>query len=258
VFFGAVLVPMYTNWAHISQFQIQILQSWFMLWIFLLEIPTGVVADYLGRKYSLAMAGLVTAIATLVYGSVPLFGVFLAAEFLYAMGAALSSGADDALLYDALKEEGRENESKKIFGRANTIHLAGIFLAAPIGSLMAQKFGVNSPMLFSAIPMLLCFLVALSIKEPKVHDKTPERKRYLLIAKKRNFVFCPSPGFEIIGAGRSASGSGSLFCNLVLSADTDEIRPADLLVWVYSGGTGRSRNACILQLYPAGEVDRRS
>jgi len=154
-----------------------------MLWIFLLEIPTGAVADFLGRKYSLAMAGLVTAIATLVYGSVPLFGVFLIAEFLYAMGAALSSGADDALLYDALKEEGRESESKKIFGRANTIHLAGIFLAAPIGSLMAQKFGVNSPMLFSAIPTFLCFLVALSIREPKVHDKTPERKRYLLIAK---------------------------------------------------------------------------
>ena len=183
-FFSAVLVPFFTEWGHISLTQVQILQSWFMLWIFLLEVPTGAVADYLGRKYSLALGAIVVAIAALIYGSIPRFEIFLLGEFFFAMAIALISGADSALLYDALKEEGKEEESKKVFGRAHSFHLLGIFIAAPLGGLIASKLGLNAPMLFSAIPFVLASLVALSIKEPVVREKTLESKRYLDIAKK--------------------------------------------------------------------------
>lgn len=183
-FFSAVLVPFFTQWGKISLTQVQILQSWFMLWIFLLEIPTGVVADYLGRKYSLALGAVVITVATLVYGSIPRFEIFLLGEFLFAMGMALISGADKALLYDALKEVGREDESKKVFGKAYSFHLMGIFIAAPLGGLIASRFGLNAPMLFSAISYLAAALVAWGIKEPVIHQKVSESKRYLEIARK--------------------------------------------------------------------------
>lgn len=182
-FFSAVLVPFFTEWGHISLTQVQILQSWFLFWIFILEIPTGAIADYIGRKYSLALGAVVVSIAALVYGSAPKFEVFLLAEFLFATAMALISGADSALLFDSLKEMGKEGESKKIFGRAESFHLFGIFLAAPIGSIMASKFGLNAPILFSAIPFFLAALVALTIKEPTVHQKISESKRYLDIVK---------------------------------------------------------------------------
>ncbi|MBU2036458.1 MFS transporter, partial [Patescibacteria group bacterium] len=57
--FSAVLVPFFTDWGGISQGKIQILQSWFMFWIFILEIPTGAVADYIGRKQSLFIGSVI-------------------------------------------------------------------------------------------------------------------------------------------------------------------------------------------------------
>lgn len=182
-FFSAVLVPFFTEWGHITLTQVQILQSWFMLWIFILEIPTGAVADYLGRKYSLVAGMIVAVAAALVYGSVPKFEIFLLAEFLFAMAMALISGADSALLYDALKEAGKENESKKVFGKASSFNLLGILLSAPVGSFIAVRFGLNAPILASAIPFILAAVVAWSIKEPKVHGVISESKRYLEIVK---------------------------------------------------------------------------
>ena len=49
-FFGAVAVPFYLDWAKIDYTKIFILEDTFMFWIFVLEIPTGVVADKFGRK----------------------------------------------------------------------------------------------------------------------------------------------------------------------------------------------------------------
>lgn len=183
-FFAAVLVPFFTEWGGITLVQTQFLQSWFMFWIFVLEIPTGAVADYLGRKHSLALGALVYTLAMVVYGSVPDFRVFLAAELLFALAIALISGADKALLYDALKEAGRVEQAGKIFGRVHALHLLGMLVAAPVGSLIAGRFGLNSPMLFSAVPYGLSVLVAWSMPEPKRAKAESESTRYLEVAKR--------------------------------------------------------------------------
>lgn len=177
-FFSGVLVPFFTDWGHISMFQTMVLQSWFSVWVFILEIPTGAVADKIGRKHSLVMGSLTIAIATLVYGSIPSFGIFLLAEFLFAVGYALNSGADQALLYDTIKSRGREGESKQIMGRADALMLGGMMLAAPMGSLIAARFGLNAPQLATAIPMLIAAGIAWTIPEPRIHLGS-ESLRYL-------------------------------------------------------------------------------
>jgi len=182
-FFSAVLVPFFTQWGRISLAQIQLLQSWFMLWIFLLEVPTGAIADYFGRKHSLTLGAIILAIAALVYGSVSSFKVFLLAEFLFAAANALISGADKALLYDALKEAGKEEESRKIFGQVHSFHLLGMLIASPLGSLIAFYWGLNAPMLFSAISFILTALIAWSLREPKIQENISESERYLQILK---------------------------------------------------------------------------
>lgn len=182
-FFTAVLVPFFTEWGGISLFQVQILQSWFMFWLFVLEIPTGAIADKFGRKHSMALGGVVVTIAVLAYASMPSFAIFLLAEFLFAVAMALISGADSALLYDSLKESGNEHQSKKIFGRAHSFHLLGMLLAGPIGSLIAAKFGLRAPTIASAIPFLLAAGVAWSIPEPKRSNTKSESPRYLETVK---------------------------------------------------------------------------
>lgn len=181
-FFSAVLVPFFTDWGHISLFQVQILQSWFSVWVFVLEIPTGAIADKIGRKYSLILGAFFAGVATIIYGSFPSFIVFLLAEFLFAVGFALNSGADEALLYDTLKSQGREDESKKIMGRADAIMLAGMMVAALLGSVIASKMGLNAPQYMTAIPMFIAGLLAWSIPEPSVHSES-ESSRYRDILK---------------------------------------------------------------------------
>lgn len=182
-FFSAVLVPFFTNWGGLTLFQVQLIQSWFSLWVFILEIPTGAVADKIGRKHSIALGSFVIAIAVILYGSVPNFYIFLLSEFLFAIGYALTSGADQALLYDTLKSENREKESKKVLGRASAIHMLGMLIAAPIGSIFASKLGINAPMYLSSIPLFIAALIGWSIPEPKIHSEGSESPKYLDIVK---------------------------------------------------------------------------
>ena len=78
--------------------------------------------------------------------------------------------------------------SNKIFGRAHSFNLLGILIAAPIGGFIASKFGLNAPLLFSSIPFLLAGIVAFTIKEPIIHARISESKRYLDIARK-GFIY---------------------------------------------------------------------
>ncbi len=181
-FIGGVLVPFFTDWGGINLTQIMILQSWFMLWIFLLEVPSGAIADYLGRKKSLVLACGFNAIAALVYSSVPNFYVFLFGEALWATSAALMSGAGEAFVYDTLKKIGETKKSKKVFGRIGSLSLAGIMVSAPIGSVMAAKFGLRTPMLSLGFPFAAAFAVALTFKEPKISRKI-ESKQYTIILR---------------------------------------------------------------------------
>lgn len=181
-FIGGVLVPFFLDWGKISFTQIMILQSWFMFCIFIMEIPTGTIADYFGRKHSLLLACIVNIIAVTVYTITPNFYLFMLGEFLWATSVALLSGADDAFVYDSLKKCGKAKDSKKILSRVESFYLAGIMLGAPIGSLIAYKFGLRAPMFMFAMPLFCAFIVGLTFKEPVSKVKI-ESKRYLNILK---------------------------------------------------------------------------
>lgn len=176
-FIAGVLVPFFTDWGGISFAQTMLLQAWFVGWIFLLEVPTGAVADRYGRKTSLALGGLFVAAAVVVYVSRPSFGTFLVGEFLWAMAAALISGADEALVYDTLKALGREHRSKTALARLASCHTGAIMVSAPLGSLMGARFGLQVPVAAMAVPAALACLLALTIDEPP--SERPSGESYL-------------------------------------------------------------------------------
>ncbi len=117
-FFGGVLIQFFTQWGKITFAQVMLLESGFMFWSFALEVPTGVVADRIGRKYSLAMGAGAYCLGAIAYWSVPDLRAFLLGELLMAAGVAFLSGADDAMLYDSLKAAGKEKRAKEFFWTA--------------------------------------------------------------------------------------------------------------------------------------------
>ncbi len=94
-----------------------VLQAIFQGTILVGEAPTGVVADKLGRKVSIAIGFLLITAGAIIYTSYPDFWIFVLAESLFGTGISFLSGAEEAFVYDTLKEIGREKESKRVFIR---------------------------------------------------------------------------------------------------------------------------------------------
>ena len=188
-FFAAVMVPFYTDWGGLKLSQILFLNSWFMLWNFILEVPTGTIADFLGRKFSLALGCVMAAGAALLYVSQPNFYIFLAAEFVFAIAYTLHSGADEALAYDSLKVIGAETTSKSVLSAMESFKLAGIIIATITGGFIASQFGPDTTMKAYAIPACIAFLLAMSLKEPPPENEIVEKKYYFKILRDGTAVF---------------------------------------------------------------------
>jgi MFS family permease len=182
-FFAGVFIPFFTLWAGLNYTQIFILESWFMAWIFVLEIPTGAVADYFGRRISITLGCFMNVVAVLVYGSFPNFYLYLLGEFLWAMAVALMSGADNAMIFDSLKELRQTKKSKKVFARYAYVASIAFIVASPVGSFIAGLTDLRTPMLLAAIPIAMAGIVALTLKEPP-YKCEKEKTRYLNLIKK--------------------------------------------------------------------------
>jgi len=172
-FFGAIMVPYFLDWLQVDYTMIFILQAWFVLWVVLLEIPTGVVADRFGRKISLALGVLLLGADYVMYGFTQSYVILFVAEFIGAVGITMVSGADKALIYDSLIETGQTKDSKRYLARHDAAGTLGIVLSFPLGSLLAGSSALSYPhsltvpFLLSGASSFLAVFCYLTMKEPK-------------------------------------------------------------------------------------------
>lgn len=166
-FISSVLVPFFRDWGGISFTQIFFLNAFFMLCNFILEVPTGTVADFWGRRASLFLGCAVGTVGMLVYSSTPSFAVFLVGEVLLSCSFTLLSGADEALLYDSLVEINETERSKTVLARLASFQMGGIVIGALAGSFIASALdSVRAPFMLQAIPTACAALLALTLHEP--------------------------------------------------------------------------------------------
>ena len=119
-------------------FDVFALQGLFAVAVVLLEVPTGMVADRLGKRTSLLAAVLLLLIGMFVYALGHGFAVFLLAEIVLAVGAALLSGADTSLLFDSLKALGREAEYRRLEGRARALQMTAFAACNLLGGFIGS------------------------------------------------------------------------------------------------------------------------
>ncbi|HSO67669.1 MAG TPA: MFS transporter [Desulfatirhabdiaceae bacterium] len=100
--------------------------------ILLFEIPTGIVADLFSRRLSVIIGYVLVGCGIFLSGAVPLFGVILAAQLLWGLGATFLSGATEAWLSEEIGEAAA-NDAIIIGTRPEQIaSILGIALAALI------------------------------------------------------------------------------------------------------------------------------
>ena len=109
-----------------------------MITIFILEIPTGVFADVLGRKISVLISYVILIISMLVYFCSHTFIEFAIAEVLFGIGACFHSGAFDALLKDNLDFYGYKEDIGKVFSQGNIVRQVAVIVGGVSGALIAN------------------------------------------------------------------------------------------------------------------------
>ncbi|UCB51668.1 MAG: MFS transporter [Candidatus Zixiibacteriota bacterium] len=150
--------------------QIMILQSIYYFAKVLSEVPTGALADRVGRKKSLVVGSFCHSFAyLLIFFSHSLF-LFMLGEIIAGIAMSFAYGADSALAYDTLKGLGKSEEYQKIEGNANSMRHLGFAIFAPLGGLLAT-IDLSLPYLASSIGIFFSGLIALTLVEPPREDQ---------------------------------------------------------------------------------------
>ncbi len=140
------------------------------------EIPTGVFADFFGRRKTLILQGFLTLVAITLLAFSRSFWMLALFSFIFAFKNALGSGTDQALLYDSLKQLRKENEYKKIQGRLSTLTFMGAIIGSIAGGFMAG-YSIRLPFLLAIPICLIGLLLDFMITEP---DYVKEKHKNML------------------------------------------------------------------------------
>ena len=147
----------------------------YALTVTILEIPSGILADKFGRKRCLSAYNALAAAELILLLFANSFWQFALAIFLAGIGKALSSGSENALLYDSLLQEGRQGDFEKHLGRLSAVDFAGSCIASLSGGVLANFFCFEFNYVLSIASMCVAFFITLSLKEPARFTK-PEHE----------------------------------------------------------------------------------
>jgi MFS family permease len=129
------------------------------------EVPTGVVADTRGRRFSFLLGAATLFASTLLYLAMwqvhaPLLGWALA-SILLGLGFTFFSGATEAWLVDALAATGFDGSLEAVFGRAQTVGGAAMLTGSVMGGAVAQLTSLGVPYILRAVMLGVTLIVAL-------------------------------------------------------------------------------------------------
>jgi len=136
----------------------------FTLGMVLFEVPTGVVADTRGRRFSFLLGTVTLLVSTLLYWwmwqvRAPFAGWVLA-SVLIGLGFTFFSGATEAWLVDALADAGHTGDLETGFGRAQLVSGAAMLVGSLLGGVVAQFGDLGLPYLIRSGVLVLSTVVA--------------------------------------------------------------------------------------------------
>ena len=145
------------------------------------EIPTGVVADTVGRRVSLLLCLVTLFTTTLLYVACAWrgwgFGAFLWISVLLGLGYTFYTGAVDAWLVDALKATGYVDPLEAVFARGQ-MYFGAAMLVGTIGGGLLGNIHLYIPYLVRAGLVVPLFLLAwFRMPEPGFTPRTLELRR---------------------------------------------------------------------------------
>lgn len=126
---------------------------------FLMEIPTGVVADVYSRRLSIILGFLLLGASFLVEGSLPLFEALLAAQAIMGLGYTFLSGATSAWIVDEIGPERAGGAFLRASQVAQATSFLAIFVSVALASISLQTAIISGGVLLIVLAGLLALIM---------------------------------------------------------------------------------------------------
>lgn len=183
-----------------SIFEVGIFETVFHIVSLTAEIPSGVFADVFGRKKSLILSSVCWVISALT--RILWIQSFAGVAFsigINALSYNFASGADSALAYDSLKENGRQDDYDRYISNQTMIYRITNG-AATLAAGVAVMLGNTKAHIISIILAFIQIIVAVTLKENKVISQSADRE---FAARVRE---CVSESFHFLKGNRQVTG----------------------------------------------------
>ncbi len=171
----AIWIPYWALWmnAHVaSYFEFTLADVAFWVGLLIFQLPVGVLADRLGRKWTIVLSEAFRTAGILGYGlGINLLG-YVAANIIWSIGGAFSIGTS-AYLYETLMEAHHEAEFPRYIGRNTFIQIGCNATAALVGGIVVAVSatplaGYQNTLLLGGAVNLAAVAVAATFIEPFV------------------------------------------------------------------------------------------
>jgi MFS family permease len=144
--------------------------AFFTAGMVLFEVPTGIVADTVGRRASYLLGTVTLAASTLLYVLLWEVGApfwqWAIVSMLLGLGFTFFSGAVEAWLVDALTATGFTGELETVFGRGQIVSGVAMLSGSALGGLVAQLTSLGVPFVMRGVVLVITFVIAFRV----MHD----------------------------------------------------------------------------------------
>ncbi len=151
--------------------QIALLQS-VVLWTqFVLEVPTGVIADRIGRRWSVTLALVAQLCGQTLFLLAHDYWTFVLAQVITGTGFAFASGSVDALVFESLPVVDRTARMQQAKGQIGTAVQAASLIAWVAGPIFAMDLSLTRIALAIALAIIatgIACVTSLALREPRV------------------------------------------------------------------------------------------
>ncbi|MBO5144914.1 MAG: MFS transporter [Lachnospiraceae bacterium] len=160
---------LYLAYCGMSLMQIGLLEGVYHAAGILFEIPSGAIADLLGRRKSMLAGRILMTISCIIMLCAHSFSLFALGFLLQALSANFNSGSEEALVYDSMVLLGVEDSYVRVSSRLNLIIEVSQAIATVAGGVLAEYSYVWC---YGAciVITLLSLIPALFMTEPPVAD----------------------------------------------------------------------------------------
>lgn len=151
----------------ISLSQLAIIEAIIQASKLLSELPTGAMADLLGKRASVIIGRIIGVVGLILYALSANFMSFVWYAIIAGFGDSFVSGAKEALIYDSLKQDGEHHRFQKVTSKASLffqLSFAGAILLGGILSIWGYQIVIFASIVASTIALIISFF----LKEPTI------------------------------------------------------------------------------------------